>query len=69
MIHATSRGMQLIKIIQFRNCVATLVEPGVHSIKTQVAKCLLKWFSVENDSQVFNGSACCDIHCHAKRSN
>ena len=48
--------------IQFRNCLANLVEPGAHSIKTRVAKCLLKWFSVENDSQVFNGAACCDIH-------
>ena len=34
--------------IQSRNCVATLVEPGAHSIKTRVAKCLLKWFSVES---------------------
>ena len=54
---------------QFRHCVATLVEPGAHSIKIRVAKCLLEWFSVENDSQVFKGSACCDIHCHVKRSN
>ena len=34
--------------MQLRNCVATLVEPGAHSIKTRVAKCLLKWFSVES---------------------
>ena len=34
--------------MQFRNYVATLVEPGAHSIKTRVAKCLLKWFSVES---------------------
>ena len=33
--------------IQFRNCLANLVEPGAHSIKTRVAKCLMKWFSVE----------------------